>query len=416
MMMWRRFMGRTSNHGKAASKKRIKTLRNITKTINTEECCMSVDKIKRTVLGLFAVSLFLVSGAVLAEYPLNLTEGVTPTSQKVYDLHMIILYIVTIIGIAVFAVMTWSIIHHRKSKGAVPAKFHHSTVAEITWTIIPILILVGMAVPATKTLVFMEQTGDSEMTLKVTGYQWKWKYDYLEEDISFFSALAPEDNEARQLGSGIDVTKIENYLSNVDNPIVLPVETKIRILTTAADVIHAWWVPALGWKRDAIPGYINDNWTYIEEPGVYRGKCTELCGKDHGFMPIVVHAVSKEEYATWVEEKKAELAESAAGADREWTKEELLEKGAQVYAANCVSCHMAEGQGAPGLFPALAGSAIVNGPAEDMINLVLNGKNLMPAFKDQLNDVDMAAVLTHERNSWGNEASIIQPSDVNAAR
>jgi len=376
---------------------------------------MSVDKLKRTVLGLFAVSLFLVSGAVLAEYPLNLTEGVTPTSQKVYDLHMTIFYIVTVIGIAVFAVMTWSIFHHRKSKGAVPATFHHSTVAEITWTIIPILILIGMAIPATKTLVFMEQTGDSEMTLKVTGYQWKWKYDYMEEGVSFFSALAAEDNEARQLNSGIDPSTIENYLSNVDNEIVLPVETKIRILTTAADVIHAWWVPALGWKRDAIPGYINDNWTYIEKPGVYRGKCTELCGKDHGFMPIVVRAVPKAEYAAWIEEKKAE--QEAGDSLEDMTKEQLLEKGKAVYAANCASCHMPTGEGLAGMFPALKGSAIVNGSATDMINLVLNGKNLMPAFKDQLSDADIAAALTHERNSWGNSAAdVIQPSEVNAAR
>lgn len=378
---------------------------------------MSVDNLKRTVLGLIAVSLFLASGAVLAEYPLNLTEGVTPTSHKVYDLHMTILTIVTVIGIGVFSVMTWSIFHHRKSKGAVPAKFHHSTVAEITWTIIPILILIGMAIPATKTLVFMEQTGDAEMTLKVTGYQWKWKYDYLDEGISFFSALAKEDNEARQLNSGIDPNTIDHYLKNVDNPIYLPVDTKIRILTTSNDVIHSWWVTDLGWKRDAIPGYINDNWTYIEKPGVYRGNCTELCGKDHGFMPIVIHAVSKEEYAAWVEEKKAEQAAAAAGGDREWTMDELMAKGKEVYSANCVSCHMGEGQGVPGLFPALAGSPIATGPAEEHINRVLNGKNLMPVFKSQLNDVDIAAVITYERNSFGNDTGdMVQPSDVKAAR
>ncbi len=378
---------------------------------------MSVDKLKQTVLGLIAVSLFLVSGAVLAEFPLNLTEGVTPTSHKVYELHMTILYIVTVIGIAVFSVMAWSIFHHRKSKGAVAAQFHHSTTAEIIWTIIPILILVGMAIPATKTLVFMEKTSDAEMTLKVTGYQWKWKYDYLDEGISFFSALAEEDNSARQRDSGIDPATIDNYLKNVDNPIVLPVDTKIRILTTAADVIHSWWVPALGWKRDAIPGFINDNWTYIEEPGVYRGKCTELCGKDHGFMPIVVHAVSKEEYAVWVEEQKAIQLAAADGANREWSKDELLEKGKSIYSANCASCHQANGNGVEGLFPALNGSAIVNGPAKDMINLILNGKNLMPAFKEQLNDTDIAAVITHERNSWDNTAKdIVQPADVKAAR
>jgi len=380
---------------------------------------MPVDKLKKIVLGVTTVSLFMMSGTALADYMnvLNLTEGVTPTSKMVYDLHMIILYIVTAIGVVVFGVMCWSIYHHRKSKGAVAEQFYHSTAAEITWTVIPILILVLMAIPATKALVFMEQTGDAEMTLKVTGLQWKWKYDYLDEDISFISSLAQDSNDARQMGSGIDPNTVENYLLDVDNYVVLPIKTKIRILTTAADVIHGWWVPDLGWKRDAIPGFINDNWTYIEEPGIYRGNCAELCGRDHGFMPIVVNAVSKEEYVAWVDEQKAEQSAAAAGADREWTKEELLEKGAEVYAANCVACHMAEGQGLEGLFPALKGSAIVNGPASEMIMQVLNGKNMMPAFKDLLNDVDIAAAITHERNSWGNTAAdTVQPSDIKAAR
>ncbi len=378
---------------------------------------MSVDKLKQAVLGLVAVSLFLVSGAVLAEYPLNLTEGVTPTSHRVYELHMTILYIVTVIGIAVFGVMCWSIFHHRKSKGAVAAKFHHSTAAEITWTIIPIIILVVMAIPATKTLIFMENTGDAEMTLKVTGYQWKWKYDYLDEGISFFSSLSQDSSDASQIGSGIDPTSVDHYLKNVDNEVVLPVDTKIRILTTGADVIHSWWVPALGWKRDAIPGFINDNWTNIEKPGVYRGKCAELCGKGHGFMPIVIKAVPKEEFVAWVKEKKAEQTSAAAGSDREWTKDELIEKGKAVYAANCAACHMAEGQGVEGVFPALNGSAIVNGPASAHVNLVLNGKNMMPVFKEQLNDVDIAAAITFERNSWDNKSGdVVQPADVKAAR
>ncbi|OGT65507.1 MAG: cytochrome c oxidase subunit II, partial [Gammaproteobacteria bacterium RIFCSPLOWO2_01_FULL_47_190] len=224
-----------------------------------------------------------------------MTRGVTPISHEVYDLHMLILWVVTIIGIGVFSVMFWSILHHRKSKGAVSAKFHHSTTAEIVWTIIPILILVGMAIPATKTLIKMEQTGDADMTIKVTGYQWKWKYDYMDDGLSFFSVLAQDSNDARQPGSNIDLNSIDHYLLDVDQPIVLPINKKIRILTTANDVIHAWWVPALGWKRDAIPGFINDNWIIIEEPGTYRGQCAELCGKDHGFMPIVVKAVPEEE-------------------------------------------------------------------------------------------------------------------------
>ena len=230
--------------------------------------------------------------------------------------------------------------------------------------------------------------------------------------------MSKDSNDARQLGSGIDPKTIENYLLDVDNRVVLPINTKIRILTTAADVIHDWGVPALGWKRDAIPGFINDNWTYIEEPGVYRGKCAELCGRDHAFMPIVVEAVPKAEYAVWVEEQKTMQLAAAEGAEREWTKDELLEKGKDVYAANCTACHMAEGQGVEGLFPALSGSAIVNNTdASEMIMLILNGKNMMPAFKDILNDADIAAAMTHERNSWGNTVKdVIQPSDVKAMR
>ena len=378
---------------------------------------MSVDKLKRTVFGMVAVSLLLISGIAYADMPLNLTKGVTETSQKVYDLHMTILTIVTVIGIIVFALMIWSIINHRKSKNPVPAKFHHSTAAEITWTIIPILILIGLAIPATKTLIFMEQTGDADITLKVTGYQWKWKYDYMNEGISFFSALDQASNDARQLGSDKDPNSVDNYLREVDNPVVLPINTKVRILTTGADVIHAWWVPALGWKRDAIPGFINDNWTNIEKEGIYRGQCAELCGKDHGFMPIVVHAVSKEKYAAWVEEKKAEQAAAASGADREWSKEELLEKGKAVYGANCAACHMINGEGVPGTFPALNGSAIVNGPVADHIHRVLEGKNLMPSFKSQLSDVEIAAAITYERNSWDNKTGdVVQPKDIKAAR
>jgi len=380
---------------------------------------MSVDKLKKIVLGVTAFSLFLISGTALADYMnvLNLTEGVTPTSKMVYGLHMLILYIVTAIGVVVFGVMCWSIYYHRKSKGAVAEQFHHSTAAEIAWTAIPILILVLMAIPATKALVFMEQTGDAEMTLKVTGLQWKWKYDYLDEGISFVSSLSQDSNEARQVGSGIDPSTVENYLLDVDNYVVLPIKTKIRILTTAADVIHGWWVPELGWKRDAIPGYINDNWTYIEEPGIYRGKCAELCGRDHGFMPIVINAVSKADYAVWVEEQKVTQLAAAEGANKEWTKDELLTKGAEVYTTNCVACHMAEGQGVEGLFPSLDGSAIVNGPASDMIMLILNGKNMMPAWKDLLSDTDIGAVMTYTRNSWGNTVKdTVQPADVKSMR
>lgn len=379
---------------------------------------MFFKKLRDCLMGATTLVLLIWSGMASAnEWGLNMTRGVTPISREVYDLHMLILWIVTIIGIGVFSVMFWSIFHHRKSKGVEPAKFHHNTTAEITWTIIPILILVGMAVPATKTLIKMEQTGDADITLKVTGYQWKWKYDYLEQDLSFFSSLDQASNEARQLKSGVDPKSVEHYLLNVDQPIVLPVNKKIRILTTANDVIHAWWVPDLGWKRDAIPGFINDNWTIIEKEGTYRGQCAELCGKDHAFMPIVLEAVSEEAFYAWIEDTKAAQAAAAADSDREWSMDELMTRGQEVYQANCAACHMAGGQGIPGTFPALDGSALVKGPAEGHIDIVLHGKNLMPAFAEQLTDADHAAVITFERNAWGNQAGdMVQPADIKAAR
>ncbi len=367
-------------------------------------------------MSVFAATLFLLPMAASSDWTLNLREGVTPISHEVYDLHMIILWIVTVIGIIVFGVMAWSIFHHRKSKGAVAAQFHHSTFVEITWTIIPILILVAIAVPATKTLVRMEQTGDAEMTLKVTGYQWKWKYDYIEDNLSFFSNLAKSSNEARQKNSGIDPASVDNYLLEVDRPVVLPINTKIRILTTANDVIHAWWVPDLGWKRDAIPGFINDNWINIEKTGTYRGQCAELCGKDHGFMPIVIEAVSQEDYRIWLADTKQAQIDALASSDREWTKDELMVHGKEVYDANCAACHMVDGKGT-GPFPPLDSSVIVQGPATDHVKLVLTGKNLMPVFASQLSDADIAAAITYERNAWGNAtADVVQPADVKAAR
>ncbi len=377
---------------------------------------MFVKSMRNIIRGVVPMVLLLWTTVASADWALNLREGVTPVSREVYDLHMYILWIVTIIGIGVFGVMAWSIFHHRKSKGAVAAQFHHNTMAEITWTIIPILILIAIAIPSTKTLIFMEQTGDAEITLKVTGYQWKWKYDYIEDDLSFFTTLAKDSNEARQLNSGIDPASIENYLLEVDKPIVLPINTKIRILTTADDVLHAWWVPDLGWKRDAIPGFINDNWAYIEELGTYRGQCAELCGKDHGYMPIVLKAVSKEDYRTWIAETKQAQIDALANADREWTQDELMTHGEEVYGANCAACHMPDGKGT-GPFPPLDGGAIVNGPAAEHVKQVLVGKNLMPAFAGQLSDADLAAVITYERNSWGNATGdIVQPADVKAAR
>ena len=381
---------------------------------------MYATKLQKSCLVTIAMTLFWFAMPVFAGYDeLNLRQGVTPISKEVYDLHMTILYVVTVIGILVFGAMFWSIYHHRKSKGAVAAQFHHNTFAEIAWTVIPIIILVAMAVPATGVLIKMEETSDADMTIKVTGYQWKWQYEYLDEGFGFFSALDSKSNDIRQKGSGADPFEHENYLLDVDNPIVVPTNTKIRILTTAADVIHSWWVPDLGWKRDAIPGFVNDNWTYIEEPGVYRGQCAELCGKDHGFMPIVVEAVSPEEYAAWVDEMKVAAAAEADSSNKTFTMEELMAKGEKVYATNCAACHQANGQGIPGAFAALAGSAIATGDVAGHIDIVVNGKpgTAMAAFGPQLNDADLAAVITYERNAWGNDVGdMVQPADVKAAR
>ena len=363
----------------------------------------------------------LVAGTMpaMADFALNMTTGVTETSGSVYDLHMTILLICVVIGVVVFGMMIYSMIKHRKSKGAKPAQFHESTAAEIAWTVVPIVILVAMAIPATRTLLAMEDTSNADMTVKVTGIQWKWKYDYIEDNISFVSSLHPEHNEARQLGSNVDVTQIENYLLDVDEPVVIPVGKKVRFLLTAADVIHAWWVPDLGWKKDAIPGFINETWTKVDKPGIYRGQCAELCGKDHGFMPIVVKAVPEDEYVRWVAAKQSAAAAALASADREWTNDELMKRGAEVYATSCAACHQANGQGVPGAFPALAGSAIaIDADPAAHIDIVLNGKagTAMAAYSGLLNDADIAAVITYERMSWGNSASAVQPAAVKAAR
>ena len=357
-----------------------------------------------------------------ADFALNMRPGVTETSRSVYELHMIIFWVCCAIGVVVFGAMIYSIIKHRKSKGAVAAQFHESTTMEVLWTVVPIVILVSMAIPATNVLLAMEDTSRADMSIKVTGLQWKWKYDYVDGDaagISFVSSLHPKHNEARALGAGADLSQFgDQYLLDVDNPLVIPTGQRVRFLLTAADVIHAWWVPDFGWKKDAIPGFINEAWTQVDEPGVYRGQCAELCGRDHGFMPIVVIAKAPEDYAKWVAEQKGAVAEAAAAAEREWTSDELMARGEQVYATNCAACHQPSGQGMPPAFPAVAGSPIATGEPGPHIDLVLNGKpgTAMAPYRDILNDADLAAVLTYQRNSWGNSASIIQPADVKAAR
>ncbi len=355
------------------------------------------------------------SGTGVGWGALNLPAGVTPDSHDIHDLHMTILWICVAIGVLVYGILIYSLIHHRKSKGVVPATFHENTKLEIVWTIIPFLILIAMAVPATQVMIKVYDTENSAMTIKVTGYQWKWRYTYLDEGIDFFSSLDAKSNEARQLGSKLDPATVEHYLLNVDKPMVIPANTKIRILLTAADVLHAWWVPEFGWKKDAIPGFVTDGWIKVETPGVYRGQCAELCGRDHGFMPIVVVVKTEADYKQWVAEQKGKQEANKVDASKPLTTDELMVKGKEVYAANCAACHLADGEGVAGAFPAIKGSKVALGPLADHVKLVLHGKATMPAFKDQINDVETAAVVTYQRNAFGNnKGDSIQPADIQA--
>lgn len=345
------------------------------------------------------------------EWPLNMTEGVTSVSREIHGLHMQIFWWCVAIGVVVFGVMFYTMFAHRKSRGVKPAHFHENITLELIWTIVPILILVIMAIPATKTLVRIYDTDDADLDILVTGYQWKWKYEYLDdkgENVSFFSVLTTPRGQIENTEE-----KSPNYLLEVDEPLYIPTGKKVRFLVTAADVIHSWWVPDLAVKRDAIPGYIHEAWTKVEEPGVFRGQCTELCGKDHGFMPVVVHAVDEAEFNQWMEGKRAKAREIAAAAKQTLSFQELYEQGEAVYNKNCAACHLADGKGVAGAFPAIAGSPIATGPSRDHINRVVNGGVGMPPFGEQLTPVELAAVVTFQRNAFGNNmGDQIQPIDV----
>ena len=348
---------------------------------------------------------------------LNLHKPVTEIAQQIYSLHTMMLIICLVIFIAVFSVMFYSIFKHRKSLGHKPATFHESTAVEIAWTVVPFLIVIGMALPATRTIIAMKDTSNADLTIKVTGMQWKWGYDYLKgggEGISFLSSLATP----REQITNAALTKDDNYLLEVDNPMVVPVNKKVRVVLTANDVIHSWTVPSFGVKQDAIPGFVRDTWFKADTVGTYRGSCVELCGKEHAFMPIVVHVVSDEDYAKWVDGKKKEMAAKADDPNKVWTIDELSQRGEKVYAANCVACHQANGKGVPGAFVALDGSAVVNGPKAGQIKIVMDGKNAMPAWKGVLSDTEIAAAITYTRNAWSNKAqeNIVQPSEVLVAR
>jgi len=348
----------------------------------------------------------------MADWTLNMSPGVTGTSNEIFDLHMTILWICVVIGVVVFGIMFWSIFAHRKSRDPdrKPANFHENTLVEILWTVIPLVILVVMAIPATATLVDMYDTTEAEIDIKVTGYQWRWKYDYLDEEFGFFSNLATSDDEINNR-----TAKTENYLLEVDKPLVIPTKTRVRLLLTANDVIHSWWVPAFGLKKDAIPGFINEIWTEVDEPGIYRGQCTELCGIRHGFMPVVVKAVPREEYDAWIAEQTASADAERELTQKDWTMAELMARGEQAYATACAACHQPDGSGAPPAFPALKGSQLALEDMEGHIDIVVNGAagTAMQAFGNQLSEVDLAAVITYERNAWGNDTGeMVTPKEI----
>ncbi len=385
----------------------------------------------RSLLRIAAAATALFPLSVYAEWGLNLPPPSTSVASRILDLHNAIMIVCLIIFVIVFGVMFYSLYAHRKSRGHEAHQFSHNSKLEVVWTIIPFLILVGLAIPSTATLLYMEDTTDSDLTIKITGYQWKWQYEYLDHDISFFSNLSTPRAQIENREP-----KGEHYLLEVDKPMVIPSNRKVRYLITSNDVIHAWWIPKFGVKKDAIPGYINEFWANVDSPGTYRGQCAELCGKDHGFMPIVAEVLSPEDFDAWVEENKpkqvasaadmtAAGAEPAAGpaasaedVNREWTMDELMEHGKTVY-FQCIACHGPDGNGIPPHFPPLTGSEITVGPLDAHIDIVMNGKanTTMQAFKVQLSDVDIASVITYERNALGNSVGdLVQPSEIAARR
>ena len=364
----------------------------------------------------------LLSGSAFADtvtndpYQLNLPSGVTDISQEVFGLHMLMFTICVVIAVLVFGAMFISMYLHRKSRGAKPANFHENVKVEIVWTVVPFIILIAMAVPAANTLIAMEDTSEADMTVLVTGSQWKWHYKYMDRDVEYFSLLATPKN---QINNRFE--KGENYLLEVDRPLVIPTGKKVRFLITSDDVIHSWWVPDFAIKKDANPGFINEVWTNVNEPGIYRGQCTELCGKDHGFMPVVVIAKEPAEYEAWVSEQEAIQVQAKAEEQRllamSMSMEELMVEGERVYNGVCAACHMPNGEGLPGVFPALKGSPMALNDIPGHIDIILNGKTgtAMQAFGKQLTLSEIAAVVTYERNAWGNNTGdIVQAKDVNA--
>lgn len=371
---------------------------------------MKQNCLRRVAAGVVGLGM---SASVWAEYAYNLPTPASKVAGDVFHLHNLIMLVCIGIFVVVFGAMFYSLYMHRKSRGHKAANFHENTTVEVVWTIVPFVILMGMAYPAAKVVIDMKDTSNPDMTIKVTGYQWKWGYDYLQDGVSFYSMLSTPrdqiDNKA---------TKGEHYLLEVDNPVVVPVNKRVRLLITANDVLHAWWVPALGAKQDAIPGFIRDIWFKADKIGTYRGQCVELCGKDHAFMPIVVQVVSDADYQTWVASKKGAAQAAVADNSKTFTMDELKTRGEQVYASNCAVCHQANGMGL-GAFPAINGSKIATGPIDEHIKIVVHGKpgTAMQAFGTQLSDADIAAVVTYQRNAWDNKVGdMAQPAQVAALK
>ena len=358
--------------------------------------------------------LFLVPTLVFSEVSdYNMRVGVTEVSKEIFDLHMLIMWICVWIGVVVFGIMFWSLWKYRKSSGAIAAKFDDHFWLEIAWTIAATVILVGMAIPSTSVMIKAYDDTKGDINIMVTGYQWKWQYKYLEDGVSFFSNLATSQEEIHNA-----IPKGEFYLSEVDEPLVIPINKRIRFLITGNDVIHSWWVPDFAVKQDAVPGFINTAWTNVPKPGIYRGACTELCGLGHAFMPVVVRAVEQEEYEAWIIEKIVLAEAEKLLTEKVWTKAELIERGQGVYLKNCVACHQANGQGLPPVFPSLEGSQIVMRDKARNIEILMEGVqgSAMQAFSKQLSEVDIASVITYTRDSWSNgkngDGEIVVPKDI----
>ncbi len=389
---------------------------------------------KKSIFNLAVLGLF--TGNAYADYKLNLQLPATPIAHQIYDLHTLILLVCLFIFVFVFGFMFYALFKHRKAAGHQAVQFHKNVKLEIIWTIIPFFILIGIAFPTTKTVLAMKDVEHADMNIKVTGHQWVWEYEYLGEGVNFVSNLGtPRDQIDNKVAKGA------HYLLEVDKPLVVPTGKKVRVLLTSTDVIHSWWVPEFGIKQDAVPGFIHEVWFQVDKPGTYRGQCAELCGVGHGFMPIVVEALAPEKYDDWLKTQKSSLAETAAASSKTYTLAELKTHGEQIYLSRCAICHQANGLGVAGMFPPLVDGApfaagaeitaplakrgfwkdgkVVMGPTNEHLDILMNGISgtAMQAIGQQLTDLDVAAVITYERNSWGNQTGdVIQPTEIAALR